>query len=316
MATSGVSTFNATRNEIIRQAALLVNAIGAGQTMGAPMLNDFAFALNAMVKRWSSTGLHVWTTTEGVLFPQPGQIKYGAGGGATDHITTQYNATTISADEAVGQTVIGLTSTSDIAINDFIGITLDDGTLQWTTVTVVGASTVTILAALTDSAAALNGVYTYTNKIGRPLKVVGARRYSIESGADTPIGVTARMDYLALPIKTEAGSINQMFYDAQLSTGYFYIWQVPATATELLKFTWHRPIEDFVTAGDNPDLPQEWIQTLYFNLAAVMLAQFPVPPQRMDLIMSQAEQYLDDLRGFDRENESIFFQPNFDGRLS
>jgi hypothetical protein len=282
--------------------------------MSAAMVDDFAFALNAMVKRWNATGLHVWTTTEATLFPQAGQIKYRLGTGSTDHVTELYYETAISAVELSGQTTISLDDTTNITALDQIGIVLDSGALHWTTVVSKTATDVLIALALTDDAAEGNAVFTYTDDIVRPLKIVDARRYDIDSATDTPISVVARLEYQGLPLKTDVGNINQIFYDAQLSFGFIYIWHVPNTTTELLKFTWHRPIMDFNFAGDSPDLPQEWIQTIQFNLAAVMLAQFPVAPQRMDLILSQAETFLNDLTGFDRENESLFFQPNWDGR--
>lgn len=309
MATSGTSAFNATRNEVIRQAALQVNAIGAGVTMGAQMLSDFDFMLNAMVKTWQAEGLHVWTTTEGTLFPVAGQTRYGAGTGATDHITQTYYETSTSADEASGQTIISVTSTANMTVADNIGIVLDDGTLHWTTIVSKTSATVTITVALTDTVASGNAVFNYTSKIARPLKVVDARRYNIDGATDTPMIVASRNEYQNLPQKTAAGMPVHLFYDPQLTIGYFHLWQVPSTTTDLVKFTWHRPIQDFNTAADNPDLPNEWLLTMVYNLAQIMMPQYPVSAQKANQINSLAAQFLDTMRGFDRESESIFFQP-------
>lgn len=309
MATSGTSAFNATRNEVIRQAALQVNAIGAGVTMGAQMLSDFDFMLNAMVKTWQAEGLHVWTTTEGTLFPVAGQTRYGAGTGATDHITQTYYETSTSADEASGQTIISVTSTANMTVADNIGIVLDDGTLHWTTIVSKTSTTVTITVALTDTVASGNAVFNYTSKIARPLKVVDARRYNIDGATDTPMIVASRNEYQNLPQKTTAGMPVHLFYDPQLTIGYFHLWQVPSTTTDLVKFTWHRPIQDFNTAADNPDLPQEWILTMVYNLAQLMMPQYPVSNQKATQINALAGNLLNTMRGFDRESESIFFAP-------
>ena len=75
MATSGTSILTATRDQIIRQAGLLIQAFGAGLTPSATTVNDFAFNLNAMVKRWQAKGIHIWTVSEATLFPQPGQYQ-------------------------------------------------------------------------------------------------------------------------------------------------------------------------------------------------------------------------------------------------
>jgi hypothetical protein len=314
MAVSGTSSFSANRNEIIDQAAKLLNAIGTGVTMGAAMRNDFAFALNAMVKRWQAKGIHVWTTTEATLFPQAGQYRYSAGSGATDHITEVYYETSASADLIAGQTALNITDTSNITIGDFLGVVMDNGALHWGTVTAKSSTSVTINGAgLTDSAATGNAVFNYTSKIVKPLAVVDARRYDIDGATDTPLIMISRQEYRALPVKTESGTMNEVFYDPQRSTGYIQIWRVPETVSELLKFTWHRPIMDFTAPTDDADLPQEWIQTLQYNLALVMMPMYPVPQQKERMITAMAAQFFDDLSGFDRENESIFIQPDLEG---
>ena len=117
----------------------------------------------------------------------------------------------------------------------------------------------------------------------------------------------ARLDYQALPNKAQTGIINQVFYDPQLSTGYLYLWNPPSSVTDLLKFTWHRPIQDFDAAGNNPDLPQEWIRTLVWNLADEMTAEYDVPLDKADRITARAAKYLDNVAGFDREAESLSF---------
>ena len=310
MATSGTSTFNATRNDICRQAALLLNAVPLQQTMGSALLEAFVFMLNAMVKSWAATGIHLWTVTEATLFPVAGQVRYSAGTGATDHITQTFYETSITTTEVAGQTVLSVDSTTNMTVADNIGIVLDDGSLQWTTISSKTSTTVTVATALTDDAAAANAVFNYTSKIVRPLKVVDARRYNIDGGTDTPMTVCSRQEYRNLPLKTQAGMPIQMFYDAQLTLGYFNLWQVPDTTTELVKFTWHRPIEDFNTSADNPDLPQEWILPLVYNLAKLKMPSHPVDAQRRQDINDTADALLAAMTGWDRESESIFIQPD------
>lgn len=310
MTTSGTSTFSATRNDIIRTAALLIKAVNANSTMSARMVTDFDHALNAMVKRWQARDLHVWTTSEATLFPVAGQTRYSAGTGATDHITGTYYSTTISADEASGQTILSVTSTANMTAADHIGIVLDDGTLFWTTIVSKTSSTVTITDALTDSAATGNYVFNYTSRIVQPLRITDARRYNIDSDTDTPVSVISRYDYQNIPLKNSAGTINQIHYNRQLGTGYIHVWQVPSTATELLKFTWRRPIMDFNAATDNPDLPHEWIQTLEYNLALVMAPQYQVDGESFRRLKMMADEFLDDMKGLDRDDESVFFQPS------
>lgn len=308
MATSGSSDFAVTRDDIINMAARKIQAAGIGITMSADMRADFAMGLNSMVKAWAAKQLHIWTVSEAILFPQVSQVKYGMGTGATDHVTGTYYQTTISANEALAQTTISLTSTANITAADKIGIVQDDGTVLWSTVTSKTSTTVLIANALTDSAAAGNYVWNYTVNIVRPLKIVAARRYNVASGIETPlVPMLARNDYMALPNKTQTGSINQAFYDPQLAIGYLYIWNPPAVVDTLLKFTYYRPIQDFDSAGDAPDLPIEWVNPLVFNLAVLMAPDFSVPMEKFQQVKALADQFLDDAEGFDREAESITF---------
>jgi hypothetical protein len=119
--------------------------------MSSEMEADFSFALNAMVKGWQETGVHVWTEKEATLFPAVDQVSYAMGGSATDHVTESYAQTQITAIEAAGQTILSVDDTSDMTALDHIGIQLDDGTLFWSTVASKTSTTVTINDALTDS---------------------------------------------------------------------------------------------------------------------------------------------------------------------
>lgn len=316
MTVSTSTDFTRTRDQIISRAARLVGAIKAGETMGYQEVTDFAEALNAMVKRWAATpGMHVWCSSEATLFPQVDQVRYALGTGSSDHATRTYYATAITSNEALGQTILSVDDTSNMTVSDYIGIVVDDGTLHWSTVSSKTSTTVTIADALDAAAAADNAVFTYTTKIGRPLKIpsrVGAvRRYNIASEMDTPIGPPiARLDYNILPNKAQSGIVNQVFYDPQLATGYLYLWNPPTTVTDLVKFTYHRELADFDLASDNPDFPQEWIDPLVWNLADVLGPEYDIPMDRAQVIAGKAARFLDDVAGFDREAESIYAHPD------
>lgn len=310
MATSGDTTFTATKQEIMRAAALKIGALRGTQPMNATMQKDFGFALNAMVKRWQGSGIHVWTVSEATLFPAVGQISYSAGGGATDHIAQSYVETEIAADEDSGQTVISVEDASDFAADMNIGILLDSGTIQWTTIASIASNEITLDAALTDSAAEGANVFGYVTKIVRPLRVVDARIKALEGGNEIPIEIVSRLDYRRLPQKNSEGRISQIFYDPQLQRGIFSIWQSPTAVTDLINFTWWRPIEDFDAASDNPDLPQEWIDTLVFNLADAMALDFDVPADKQQMIAAKAKEFLSEMQGWDREPEAYSFQPD------
>lgn len=314
MTTSGTTTFNYTRDQIIRAALRKIGAFASGETPDAQTITDCSDALNAMVKRWNTKGIHLWTESEAILFLQPGQVQYSLGTGSTDNATSTYTATTTSAQASLGASSITVASVTGIAATNNIGIVLNKGTIQWTTVLSVVGNTVNLNATLQDSVLSGNNVYVYTTAIVRPLRVPFARRYNIASAIDTPMIGMSRRDYRDLPNKQNSGIPTQFFYDPQLGLGQFFVWPNPPDPTNAIKFTWYRPIQDFNNPGDTPDLPQEWIDALIFNLAALMAPEYDVPPQRFQMIATFAASCLDDVMGWDREPESTYFGVNVDYR--
>lgn len=309
MSTSGTVTFNVARDDICNGAARKLRILQQGELLPPNLLTNFAQALNAMVKRWSRAGIHVWTTKEATLFPAVDQIKYPLGPGASSHCAETIYETAVTSDTAYGLTSIPVDDTTNMTVGDYIGIILDDGTIHWSTVVSKTSIAVVIALALVDNASSLTPVYSYTSNISRPLKVVGARRYEISSATETPITISMRLDYLNLPLKTQRGAVSQVWYDAQMTTGYLNLWMAPEATTQLIKFTWQKLIEDFSSAADNPDMPQEWIDTLIFNLAEVMMPEHPVPDKEAKIIVGLAAKFLDEMQGADREEGSVFFAP-------
>jgi hypothetical protein len=312
MTTSGTYTFSQNRDAIIARAARLVSAIAAGETPDAGTVSDFSDALNAMVRHWQTLGISIWCMAEGILFPQLGQVRYTLGSGSTDHATESFAETTISAAEASGQTTISLTSTASIAAADQIGIQLDDGTMHWSTVTSKTSTTVLIPDALADSAAAGNLVVTYTASLVRPLKIVSARHYNFASAIDTPLVMFDRIEYQELPLKTNEATATGYFYDRRggaNSTGYLYLWPAPTAVDEAVKFSFSRPIQDFSTAANTADFPDEWYQALAFGLAETMGPEYDLPEIRQARLEKKAAQYLNDASWWERELTDVQFMP-------
>lgn len=310
MTTSNSSDFNRTRDEIIKAAYRKIGAIRANETPNAKLITDGAEALNAMVKHWQGRGIHVWTVSEATLFPQPGQIRYTiSDASGSDHVTQSFVSTAVRIEAALGSTVISVDSIDGFSDGDFIGIVVDDGSVHWTTINGAPAAlNITITTGIDDSAGVGNKIYAYTSKIVRPLKIVDARWVDAGTGYETPtINMMARLDYRRLPNKEQPGAVTNAFYDPQLSAGFLNLWHVPSAFDGYINFTWHRPIQDFDAAGDNPDLPQEWLRTLIWNLAMEVGPEFDIPEQKWNRVVAMATTSLDDMEGWDREEEDICF---------
>lgn len=79
MATSGSFDFNQTRNEIIKDALMLVNGIEDDETPSSYQTDYANRMLNRMVKSWMKEGLKLWVVKQGELDLAKGQSSYTLG---------------------------------------------------------------------------------------------------------------------------------------------------------------------------------------------------------------------------------------------
>jgi hypothetical protein len=312
MATSGTTTFSRNRDQLIASALRKVSAFESGETPDAQSVQDASDALNAMVKHWQATGIEIWEVTEAILFPQLGQVRYSLGTTSTDHATESYVETALTTAATLGAGTVVLDSVTGVATTYHIGVQLDDGTIQWTTVNgAPSGTTVTLAAVLTDTAALGNRVLVYQTNLTRPLRVLDARRYNFDSAIDVPLGEMDRIEYQEMPNKTATGAVNSFFYDRRTNTlGYIYLWPSPATVDEAIKMTIARPIQDFTVAGDDADLPQEWIRAIEWGLADEIADEYDVPEPKRTRIERRAAQFLAEANWHERELISFELVPD------
>lgn len=311
MTTSGTATFTYNRDQIIKMAYRKLGVINASETPSPQLIQDASDALNLWVKALNATGLHIWTETEATLFLQSSQTSYTLGTGSTDHATETYTATTLSSSAASGASSILVTSAAGFTTAYNVGVALDSGSIFWTTQNgAVTGSSVPLASTLTGPASAGNPVFVYQTNIIRPLRVVSYRRYNFASAIDTPITALSRIDYRNQPNKTSTGVPTMAFYDPRggaNTQGTLSVWPTPGDATNAVKMTWWRPVQDFTSSANTPDLPQEWGLALIWNLAKEMGPEFDVTPNRWAMIKEMAAGHLDNVSGWDREPESYLF---------
>lgn len=316
--TSGTADFTLTRDGLIARALRICSVLADAEVPQSDMLANGSTALNALVKQWDAMGIHLWTESEGVIFLQPLQKDYELNPRSSpDHAAADWLLTSLSITAAAAATSLSFASItafrkSEISMGDHIGIVLDNGTVFWTAVSFLnpGDTTLQIQIALPSQATSGNSIFVYTKPILQPLRVVSARRKILNSLIEIPLSQYARLDYQEMPNKETTGIVNAYFYDPQLFTGFMHLWPTPSDASYVVTITWYRRIQDFVSAGDTPDLPQEWVNCLCWNLAKELGPEYDVPPQKYQIIMQRAAETLDMCQGFDRESESVFFGLN------
>lgn len=310
MARSGSYDYSRTRDQIIFGAMRLCGMKDAGQTPAAEDLADAAETLEMMVKAWQGQGLHLWKQKEATLFVQPGTRSYTLGPSG-DNATQSYTETTLAADAVATDATISVTSATGISDTYYIGIVLDSGTIQWTTVSGAPSGTdVTIADALTGDASSGNAVYVYASKIQRPLRVLSIRREN-SSGTEIELELVSRDEYFELPNKTTRGVPTQAYYDPQLDIGRLYFWVIPESVDYKFNITYLEPIQDFDEAANEPDFPAEWLEALKYGLAVRLAPEYGLDIPSRQWLKAEAEQYYNAVAMWDNEPESYFFEPDY-----
>lgn len=306
-------TLQTTRNDIVNAALTLNGTKAIEEDVDGVVLELAAEFLDDMVKEWQAAGAHLWTTLSATLFLEKGQKEYLIGPGTTDHATETFEATTVSADEAALQTVISITSTTNMVNADQIGIELDSGAIHWTTVvSFVADTTVTITTGIPTASSSANRIYYYTTDLGRALKIPDARRFtqtsSAADGQEIQLYSSARIDYLQLPNKETSGTPTQYYFQALRTNGNLFIWPVPDNADHRFEFTFRKPLDIFDSASDTADFPNEWLRALKYNLA-VATASLSGMPIRPD-VASIAERTYQVVMAFDQEDTPMLLTPS------
>jgi len=304
MATSGSVDLNYTRNDIINEALEQIGKKAAEQTIARAIYVSCACTLEMMIKTWMAAGIGLWKNQEIALFQSYEGYAYTIGPSGS-HAAQTYNKTEISTAAASGAGTIIVDSITGITNGDYIGIELDDKTLQWTTVNGVPAgTTVTLTAVLTAAAAVDNHVYSYTTKAGRPLRISEARIH-YPAGNETPLEIIGRNEYMDISSKTTTGTANQLFYEPLLTNGAIKVWPACSDVQYWLMFTGQMPVEDFDAGTNDIDFAQEWFLPVALNLALLLAPKFGVsvdPDLRANALM-----YKDTAQGFDADTTSVTF---------
>ena len=311
MATSGSIDFTANRDDIVTEALEQMGVLAEGQTPSADQLTSMSRTLNMLVKAWQAEGLNLFAVQKLYVYLEKNKNEYLLGGSTTDHISAEYNRTTTSATSVSGASTITVSSITDMAASDYIGVKQSDGTMHWTTINGAPAgSTVTLTDVTTDTIDSGVTVYFYTAKANRPMKISNVVVTDSISAQDIPIWMISRQEYIELPNKTSDGVVNSVYYDPQINLGKLYVWPESDTVDKYLTIWVQRTLEDFDAASDDADFPQEWFLPLAMNLAVLSCTKYGVPRTQRSHIANIAHGLKVMAESFDRE-DGFQFQPEF-----
>ncbi len=304
-------SFSQNAQSIIKDALYDINALSPGDFLESEDYELARRALNRIIKGWQRNGINLWTYTQGYIFPQKGQDKYTFGTGSTDHFTNEAWFTTITTAAIATATTLVVDDTSDMTAGDYIGIELDTGYRQWTTIaSVTNATHVVIDDALTDASAVANTVVNYTTKADWPLHIDNVRYYLQSSRIETPMDRMSRADYFNIANKVVVQRTSVWFYDVQKNPGYFYIWPQIQQIRDYYTVTYQRVIHDVNSANDLIDFPVEWTNPLIMALGVRL--SHPMRTQASAEYRADAERAYLDAKAMDNEMQYLEVGRDYD----
>lgn len=149
----------------------------------------------------------------------------------------------------------------------------------------------------------------------KPLQIMSCSRRSFSSGfltgetTDIIMPSISFYDYQQLTNKNTPGYPLQWKYEPVTGSGIFTIWPVPMDQSNVLHFEYIRPLFDLTTGADNPDVPQEWLLAITYNLAALLAPAYGKSAM-LQTMMPLAQSLLQDVDGYDREKTSMYLEPS------
>jgi len=153
-----------------------------------------------------------------------------------------------------------------------------------------------------------------TVNIAKPLKITQAILHDTQTNVDIPMRIITRDEYLRLGNKSTNGQPIQIYYDPQRDTGVLYVYP-PANSSAVsykqIKFTYQKPFEDFDSATDNPDFPQEWYEALKYGLASRLAGEYGISMDDRRQLMQEAVLIKNEALGFGTEEGSFWITPDY-----
>ena len=345
MALSNTYSFAVVRDDIIREAMLNIGAIGEAEVPTAQEVTDCARKLNMLVKQWMgrqdfAPGLKMWTRKRSDLFLSSTINQYYLGpngpianasnwaAGVTAGTSQQnYLQCQTTASTAAGSAVltVGAANVANFTASDFVVVQLANGDIFSSTVSTIGASTVTLNAVIPTGNTVGSGAYVfnYTTVGQRPLEIETCLLRDINAN-DTPMDSMTLMEYEQLPSKTQPSNTAdpiKFYYESQFATGtnvtgpglFFIDCYGAQDVTKHIHIVALWPVMDFNNPGDNPQYPQQWFRALSWGLSKEIAPMFDATDEWGAVEEGNLKDALAMAREPDSETSPLFFTVKQEG---
>lgn len=312
MTTSKITDFEQTRNDIVRAAYENCRVAIDGEELTAEQMKKGVRELNSLLKFWQAQGFHMWKLGEAWLFARKGQAEYKLGkNGDIAGSNIKQNKVIFPAYHGFNQIMLD-TNKPLPQTEDYIGIEIKGREIFLSRVKNIDNNAVVLddlLPCCIDCGA---NVYFFKNLISRPLKILSARRQTV-GGSEIEMVNLENADYFRLPQKEQKGTPTSWTYVPNLDNGNFYLWNAPVNDGFIIKMTYEQAFDVFENSKDTPDVAQEWIEPLVWELAYRLSAYCGLDLNEREWIKAQAKETLEQARTFDQETGGFQITPDYRG---
>jgi len=201
-------------------------------------------------------------------------------------------------------------SNASLALNLFIKQMATEGLKLWTVnelvIPLTNAKTTYVIGPVSQNP-------TTDLDTPKPLKIIQGwlRQITVSPPIDTPLQILSQQEYNTLGSKFSQGVANSIYYQIRQNSGNLYAYLTPnynAASQYELHVMAQQPIEDINYGMQVPNFPNEWLNTLVWNLADQLAIEYSVPNNHRQEIAARAKTYRDQLTDWDVESTSTFFQ--------
>lgn len=144
-----------------------------------------------------------------------------------------------------------------------------------------------------------------------PIHMLQAMRLDANTATRIPMEIIGDANYNLLPSST-SGVPLQITYQPKINMGVIKVWPTPDTysvSNVTILLTYLRPLEYFSASTDTADFPEEWVSAIIYGLAVKLAPEYGIPLEDRQLLIKEAQIYLDTAEDNAFEDASFFIQP-------
>jgi len=147
-----------------------------------------------------------------------------------------------------------------------------------------------------------------------PLHVLQAYRRDGTDSTKVDMQIVPNFNYNLYP-SNSGGFPIQMTYQPFVNYGEISLWPVPdsSATSSTITVIYQAPFQYFDNATDTMDFPEEWYMAIVYNLAVALAPEWGIPLADRNLLLKEAQLYLEEAKSFGQEDGSWYFQPTREG---